>query len=345
MAAADKSTIVIKRVNKAGGGHHGGAWKIAYADFVTAMMAFFLLMWLISSTSKAKLEGIAEYFKTPLKVAMKGGPSVSERASVIKGGGKDVTKKEGEVRKVPDIKAAQTELEKREKAQLESLKARIEAAIDANPMLKQFKKQILLDITSEGLRIQVVDEQNRPMFATASSQLQPYTRDILREIGKMLNDVPNRIGLSGHTDNVVFANGERGYGNWELSADRANASRRELVQGGMQDAKVLRVVGLSSAVPMNKDDARDPINRRISIVVMNKRAEQAITGEQASLDVHGGEELNAGMSARATASAGAAAAAPAAGSATSAKAANVAAATTAAAAATAPAGATKGEAR
>ncbi len=300
MAAADKSTIVIKRVKKAGGGHHGGAWKIAYADFVTAMMAFFLLMWLISSTSKAKLEGIAEYFKTPLKVAMKGGPSVSERSSVIKGGGKDVTKKDGEVRKVPDIKAAQNELEKREKAQLEALKAKIEAAIDANPTLKQFKKQILLDITSEGLRIQVVDEQNRPMFATASSQLQPYTRDILREIGKMLNDVPNRIGLSGHTDNVVFANGERGYGNWELSADRANASRRELVQGGMQDAKVLRVVGLSSAVPMNKDDARDPINRRISIVVMNKRAEHAITGEQTSLDVHGGDELSSGMQAAKT---------------------------------------------
>ncbi len=295
MAAAGKPTIVIKRVNKASGGHHGGAWKIAYADFVTAMMAFFLLMWLISSTSKAKLEGIADYFKTPIKVAMQGGSSVSERSSVIKGGGKDVTKKDGEVRKVIDLKSAQTELEKREKAQLEALKAKIEAAIDANPMLKQFRKQILLDITSEGLRVQVVDEQNRPMFATASSQLQPYTRDILREIGKMLNDVPNRIGLSGHTDNVVFANGERGYGNWELSADRANASRRELVQGGMQDAKVLRVVGLSSAVPMNKDDARDPINRRISIVVMNKRAEQAITGEPALLDVRDGADLGAGI--------------------------------------------------
>ncbi len=312
MAAADKSTIVIKRVKKAGGGHHGGAWKIAYADFVTAMMAFFLLMWLISSTSKAKLEGIAEYFKTPLNVAMKGGPSIAERSSVIKGGGKDVTKKDGEVRKVPDIKAAQTELERREKAQLESLKARIEAAIDANPVLRQFKKQILLDITSEGLRIQIVDEQNRPMFATASSQLQPYTRDILREIGRTLNDVPNRIGLSGHTDNVVFANGERGYGNWELSADRANASRRELVQGGMQDAKVLRVVGLASAVPMNKDDARDPINRRISIVVMNKRAEQAITGEQASLAIRESTELGTGLasdkSAKAPAAPGTAAA-------------------------------------
>ncbi len=291
MAAADKTTIIIKRIRKAGGGHHGGAWKIAYADFVTAMMAFFLLMWLISSTSKAKLEGIAEYFKTPIKVAMQGGSSVAERSSVIKGGGKDVTRKEGEVRKVIDLKSAQTELEKREKAQLESLKAKIEAAIDANPVLKQFKKQLLLDITSEGLRIQIVDEQNRPMFGMASAQLQPYTRDILREIGKMLNDVPNRIGVSGHTDNIVYANGERGYSNWELSADRANASRRELVQGGMQDAKVLRVVGLSSAVPLNKEDARDPINRRISIVVMNKRAEQAVTGEQPSLDASDGAAL------------------------------------------------------
>ena len=194
--AENKATIVVKRVKKGRGGHHGGAWKIAYADFVTAMMAFFLLMWLLSSTSKSKLEGIAEYFKTPMKVAMQGGSSVSERSSVIKGGGKDVTKKEGEVRKVMDLSDAQKEIEKREKAQLEALKKKIEAAIDANPMLRQFKKQLLLDITSEGLRIQIVDEKNRPMFALASATLQPYTRDILREIGRMLNDVPNRIGLS-----------------------------------------------------------------------------------------------------------------------------------------------------
>lgn len=288
--AAEKATIVVKRVKKGHGGHHGGAWKIAYADFVTAMMAFFLLMWLLSSTSKAKLEGIAEYFKTPMKVAMQGGSSVSERSSVIKGGGKDVTKKDGEVRKVVDVNSAQKEIEKREKAQLEALKKKIEEAIDANPVLKQFKKQLLLDITSEGLRIQIVDEKNRPMFGMASAALQPYTRDILREIGRMLNDVPNRIGLSGHTDNIVYSTGERGYSNWELSSDRANASRRELVQGGMQEAKVLRVVGLSSAVPMDKEHPDNPINRRISIVVMNKRAEQAVTGEGDKVDVGSGAE-------------------------------------------------------
>ncbi len=295
--AAEKATIVVKRVKKGHGGHHGGAWKIAYADFVTAMMAFFLLMWLLSSTSKAKLEGIAEYFKTPMKVAMQGGSSVSERSSVIKGGGKDVTKKDGEVRKVVDLPSAQKEIEKREKAQLEALKKKIEEAIDANPVLKQFKKQLLLDITSEGLRIQIVDEKNRPMFGMASAALQPYTRDILREIGRMLNDVPNRIGLSGHTDNIVYSTGERGYSNWELSSDRANASRRELVQGGMQEAKVLRVVGLSSAVPMDKEHPDNPINRRISIVVMNKRAEQAVTGEGEKVDVGSGAEAGSALKA------------------------------------------------
>lgn len=295
--AAPKPVIVVKKIKKGHGGHHGGAWKIAYADFVTAMMAFFLLMWLLSSTSKVKLEGIADYFKTPVKVAIQGGLSVSERSSVIKGGGKDVTKKDGEVRKVVDIDSAQKELERREKAQLEALKKKIEQAIDANPLLKQFKKQLLLDITSEGLRIQIVDEQNRPMFGLASAALQPYTRDILREIGRMLNDVPNRVGLSGHTDNVVYASGERGYSNWELSSERANASRRELVQGGMQEAKVLRVVGLSSAVPLDKDLPGNPINRRISIVVMNKRAEQAITGEGEPLKVGRGAEVGRALEA------------------------------------------------
>ncbi len=285
MADQEKPVIIVRRPKKGGHGHHDGAWKIAYADFVTAMMAFFLLMWLLSSTSKAKLEGIAEYFKTPMKVAMSGGSSISERSSVIKGGGADPMKKTGEVRKVVDLDSAKSELEKRERAQLEALKQKIEAAVDANPLLKQFKKQLLLDITSEGLRIQVVDEQNRPMFGMASASLQPYTRDVLREIGRMLNDVPNRVGLSGHTDNVVYASGERGYSNWELSADRANASRRELVQGGMQEAKVLRVVGLSSAVPLDKADPNSPTNRRISIIVMNKRTEQAIIGEDAKTEV------------------------------------------------------------
>jgi len=291
--------IIIKRIKKAGGGAHGGAWKIAYADFVTAMMAFFLLMWLMGSTTKGDLQGIADYFQTPLKVAMSGGSGSGDSSSVIKGGGKDLTRTNGQIknsndttksRKTFNLKAAQAELEKAEEAQLQGLKKRIEAAIETSPALKQYKKQLLLDITSDGLRIQIVDEQNRPMFALAKADLQPYTKEILIEIGQLLNDIPNKVSLSGHTDASPYSSGEKGYSNWELSADRANASRRALVAGGMDETKVLRVVGLSSAVPFNKDDPLDPVNRRISIIVMNKKAEEAITKEGATVDVSNSAE-------------------------------------------------------
>jgi chemotaxis protein MotB len=282
-----KAPIIVKRIKKVVGGHHGGAWKIAYADFVTAMMAFFLLMWLMGSTTKGDLEGIADYFKTPLKVAMQGGSGSGDSSSVIKGGGTDFTRKTGQVKKgeteakkkTYNLKAAQAEIERKEAAKLKELKKRLDSAVDANPTLKQFKRQLLIDITSEGLRIQIVDEQNRPMFNLASAELQPYTKVILHEIGKVLNDVQNRVSLSGHTDAKPYANGARGYSNWELSADRANASRRELVAGGMDEAKMLRVVGLASSVPFNQAAPLDPVNRRISIIVMNKRTEEAITKE------------------------------------------------------------------
>ncbi len=280
-----KAPIVVKRIKKVAGGHHGGAWKIAYADFVTAMMAFFLLMWLLGSTAKGDLSGIAEYFKTPLKIAMQGGSGSGDSSSVIKGGGADLTRKAGQVKKsqIPDVKksynleAAKAELERIEAGKLKQLKSMLEGAINANPTLKQFKRQLLIDITAEGLRIQIVDEQNRPMFNVASAELQPYTRVILQEIGRTINGVENRISLSGHTDATPYANGDRGYSNWELSTDRANASRRELVAGGMDESKMLRVVGLASSVPFYQAAPLDPINRRISIIVMNKRTEEAIT--------------------------------------------------------------------
>lgn len=291
--------VVVKRVKKRRGGAHGGAWKIAYADFVTAMMAFFLLMWLLGSTTKGDLEGIAEYFRTPLKVALAGGSGSGDSASVIKGGGKDLTRREGQVKKgeveapkkTINLKAAQAELERLELEQLKELKRRIEAVIDANPLLRQFRKQLMLDITTEGLRIQIVDEQNRPMFASGKAELLPHTREILREIGKALNDVPNRISLSGHTDAAPYQHGEKGYSNWELSADRANASRRELIAGGMNENKVLRVVGLSSAVLFDKNDPFNPINRRISIIVMNKKTEEAVTKDGASLEIGSARDL------------------------------------------------------
>ncbi|MBS1146505.1 MAG: outer rane chemotaxis MotB protein [Proteobacteria bacterium] len=288
-----KAPIIVKRIKKVAGGHHGGAWKIAYADFVTAMMAFFLLMWLLGSTAKGDLNGIAEYFKTPLKVSMQGGAGSGDSSSVIKGGGTDLSRKAGQVKKGETVRekksynleAAKAELEKIEAEKLKLLKGRLEAEIDANPTLKQFKRQLLLDITTEGLRIQIVDEQNRPMFNLAGAELQPYTKVILREIGKVLNDVQNRVSLSGHTDATPYANAGRGYSNWELSADRANASRRELVAGGMDEGKMLRVVGLASSVAFNQAAPFDPVNRRISIIVMNKRTQDAITKEASGASV------------------------------------------------------------
>lgn len=276
--------IIVKKIKKTAAGHHGGAWKIAYADFVTAMMAFFLLMWLLGSTSKAQKEGISDYFKTPLKVAMMGGTSVGASDTLIKGGGgKDFTKKSGQVKKVDgpdgkkteiDAKEAKQALEKAEAAKLKELKERIEKAIEDSPNLSKFKNQLLLDITSEGLRVQIVDEQNRAMFNSSKADLQPYAKQILQELGKTLNDVPNKISLSGHTDATPYSDGEKSYSNWELSADRANSSRRELIAGGMDETKLLRVVGLSSANLLNKEDPLSPSNRRISIIVMNKQAEE-----------------------------------------------------------------------
>jgi chemotaxis protein MotB len=297
---SDDSTrpIVIKRKKVIAGGAHGGAWKIAYADFVTAMMAFFLLMWLLGSTAKGDLQGIADFFQNPLKISQQGGGGSGDATSVLQGGGKDLTRQSGQVKR-GDVEAkkstsfskeAQAEFRRKEQERLETLKLEIEKMIEQSPQLAQFKKQMLLDITSEGLRIQIVDEQNRPMFDSSSADLKPYTRDILRQIGKALNGVQNRISLAGHTDAAQFAGGEKGFSNWELSANRANASRRELVVGGMDDSKVLRVVGLASTVLFDKNDPLNSVNRRISIVVLNSKTEQAILQEEGPEAEAGGED-------------------------------------------------------
>ncbi len=297
MSDETQQPIVVKRIKKGGGGHHGGAWKIAYADFVTAMMAFFLLMWLLGSTAQGDLEGIADYFQNPLQISMGGGSGTGDSSSIIKGGGEDLTRSIGQVkrgdvegkrainldaaggRRTPaEVEAIETE-KRRERIRLNDLKGHLEAVIEANPALRQFKNQILIDIINEGLRIQLVDEQNRPMFSSASADLQGYTRQLLREIGRTLNSVDNRISLSGHTDSAQYAGGERGFSNWELSANRANASRRELVAGGLEAGRMVRVVGLADTIHLKRDDPLDPINRRISIIVLNKESEAAIRSE------------------------------------------------------------------
>lgn len=303
----DVRPIVVKRIKKVAGGHHGGAWKIAYADFVTAMMAFFLLMWLLGSTANGDLKGIAEFFQNPLKVGMQGGSGAGDATSILKGGGKDLTSSSGQVKsgeveskkKGPTLREAKAEqlkqeFEQRERMTLNALKQGIEKLIDANPSLRQFRSQLLLDVTAEGLRIQIIDEKNRPMFDSSSAELKPYSKLILREIGKALNSVPNKVSFSGHTDAAQFVGGEKGFSNWELSSNRANASRREMVAGGMDENKVLRVVGLSSTVLFEKNDPLSPANRRINIVVLNKRTEEAMLQEDGAATVDVASDTEAG---------------------------------------------------
>ena len=286
MSDDSQRPIIVKKIRKGGhGGHHGGAWKIAYADFVTAMMAFFLLMWLLGSATKGQLEGISDYFKTPLKVSLMGGEGAGDATSVIKGGGEDLTKATGQVKRgadqdksqfAPDKDSAKKMAEAIELEQLQKMKQKLEQIIENNEKIKQFKNQLKLDITSEGLRIQVVDEQNRPMFDSGRAELKIYTREILAGIAEVLNDMPNRISLSGHTDATPFPSKYGNYSNWELSADRANASRRELVKAGLKADKMLRVEGLADAVPLDAEDPYNSTNRRISIIVLNKRTEESL---------------------------------------------------------------------
>ena len=301
---AVRPIIIVKRkVNKPG--HHGGAWKVAYADFVTAMMAFFMVMWLVASVTKEQRAAMFEYFHNPsmergksVKAAPgQAGPGGASTSVIDLGGGLDATRhvdtrqKEGLGQPVDTVAddskaaaAAASEVdEAQERRRLESLEDELRAAIEKSQALEPFKDQLLLDITPEGLRIQIVDKQNRPMFDSGSSALKDYTTAILRELPAYLNSVPNRISISGHTDAKPFGSRGSAYSNWELSADRANAARRALQAGGLDAAKSARIVGLASSVLFDRDDPMNPINRRISIIVMTKRAEEAALKTDAPL--------------------------------------------------------------
>ncbi|WP_340616592.1 flagellar motor protein MotB [Xenorhabdus entomophaga] len=277
MRANNVSVIRIKKRKKhgSGHGHAGGSWKIAYADFMTAMMAFFLVMWLISIASPQELTSIAEYFRTPLQVAINKGQQSSDSTNPIPGGGDDVFQQDGEVfRQTKSVEANE------ETHRLNRLRQQLDQLIITDPRLKELRPHLLIDMMDEGLRIQIIDQANRPMFMIGSAKVETYMSDILRAIAPILNNIPNKVSLSGHTDNLQYANGQRGYSNWELSSDRANASRRELLIGGLDEAKVLRVVGMASTVSMQKGiDPNAPVNRRISIIVLNKDAEKRIEQE------------------------------------------------------------------
>ena len=310
--------IIIKRVKKGGHAAHGGAWKIAYADFVTAMMAFFLLMWLLGSTTDGDKKGIADYFQSPLKIALAGGSGSGDSNSVLKGGGESLTSTVGQVKK-GDVEAQRNTINlhklkaeqmRAEVARLENLKQEIQQKLQSSEKLKEISSQIRLDMTRDGLRIQIVDDQNRPMFASGSAAIAPYMKDLLRAIGSVLAEVPNRLTLEGHTDAQPFPGGDRGYGNWELSSDRANASRRELIAGGLTDDRVLRVQGLASSQPFDDKDPLAPANRRISIIVMNRDAEDRMFRTDPDKVAPDSADVSASSATNSTAAPGAVSSAP-----------------------------------
>lgn len=280
--------IIRKKKRAAVHAHHGGAWKLAYADFVTAMMAFFLLMWLLGFSKEETRKGIAEYFDNPYKASLLGGESIGERTQVIKGGGSDLTSKDLGQTKSQLVKTTevspndQAKIEQAEQAaavdmqHLEELKEKIQSLIEAKPELNEFKDQIKLEINHEGLKILVIDSQNRPMFKRASAQAEPHARLILKELAPVINELPNKISINGHTDALPFPGNQTGYTNWELSSDRANVARQELVKAGVDEERFMRIIGLASSSPYNVKDRLDPMNRRISIVVMSHRSEEQI---------------------------------------------------------------------
>ncbi len=281
-----KSTIVVKRVKKGGHGAHGAAWKIAYADFVTAMMAFFLLMWLLGSTTKGDLKGIQDYFRSPLQISLSGGPGTGSSTTIMTGGGNDLTKEVGQVRKVAAdaVRRQRDQMMAAERAKMREFKRHLEQAILANKDLAKFQSQIRIEITPDGLRIQIVDNDKRPMFATGSAHIKSYMQEILQDFGPVLNEFGRKIIITGHTDSSQYLNGDRSYSNWELSSDRANASRRELIAGGMNSALVMRVVGMADSTPLVANDPMNPLNRRISILILNKMAEARMAKENSEVN-------------------------------------------------------------
>lgn len=271
--------IVVKRSINKKENDHGGSWKIAYADFMTVMMAFFLVMWLLSSFTSEQRQQIAEYFKMPIKVGVAQGDKASLSDSVIPGGGDDILKKEGEVFKNSRQKTNAI----KNHDHLQRVMRRLENLIKTDPHLSNFISNLRLSLTDDGLLIQIVDSQDRPMFKVGSPVPENYMVNILRALVEVLNELPNRIIITGHTDSLPYANGGQGYSNWELSSDRANASRRILVSHGMASDKFLRVIGMADTMSQPDTAPGAPINRRISILMLNPEEEQEILHEDVLL--------------------------------------------------------------
>ena len=280
--------IIVKRVKRYAAGHHGGAWKIAFADFATAMMAFFLVLWLLSSSTPEQLKAISGYFQDPVGFTEGGSPfavDLGGTPTVAPDKTLNPTIDEPDIALTPEEGAkseAEKVAEKLEKERLDLLLQELQNKVNTDPTLKAVKDQIVFDITPEGLRIQIRDAENRPMFALGSAQLQLHFEDLLLAMSSTLRAVPNKISVSGHTDAKPYAKSAV-FSNWELSANRANAARRTLVVGGYPEDQVARVVGYASTMLFDPADPLSPTNRRIDIVVLNRKAQQALEDSQTPL--------------------------------------------------------------
>jgi chemotaxis protein MotB len=258
--------IIVKRIKKVAGGHHGGAWKIAFADFATAMMAFFLVMWLMTTATPEQKKLISGYFQDPVGFSESASPYVIDLGGTpTPAPDKTLNPEPQDEQAAEDAQAdvdklqAESIAEEVERERLELLLQELQNKVEEDPQLQNFKDQILFEITQDGLRIQIMDAENRPMFASGSARLQPYFEDILLALSDTIAAVPNKISVSGHTDAQPFA-GRSGYGNWELSADRANAARRVLVAGGYDDEHVARVVGFASSALFDRESPLNPVD-------------------------------------------------------------------------------------
>ncbi|SIN96172.1 chemotaxis protein MotB [Sulfurivirga caldicuralii] len=270
---SDEQSIIIKRVNKCPHAAHGGAWKIAFADFMTATMAFFLLLWVMGGTNDEEMKAIAEYFRNPTvidaspEVLVESKSQGRQTNTIIDAGGfQDMpTGKEGDESGSGKAK---------EEAEMEQLKLEIQKKIAADPELSKLKDQLKLDVTPNGLQIQILDDRKRPMFEAGVDVPRDYAAKLIKEVGQILAHTDRPISIAGHTDSSRYASQD--YTNWELSADRANAARRLLIRGGVPEKRIAQVVGLADTVPFDKQNPYNPRNRRISIIVLSQDAQQRL---------------------------------------------------------------------
>ncbi|MGI0118001.1 flagellar motor protein MotB [Zooshikella sp. RANM57] len=273
-----EESIIVKRVRESRHAHHGGSWKIAFADFATAMMAFFLVLWLLENTTEEQKIEIAGYFQDPVAWSERASPYVvdlggSPTMVVDQGMGSPIQDQDQTSR----LSAEQvtTLAEEIEKQRLEALLQELQARVEDNEVLRRFKDNLIMDITPEGLRIQVVDDDKSSMFDSGYSQLKYYFEDVLLELAPLIKSVPNKISISGHTDATPYSKKED-FGNWELSAARANSARRTLVYGGIPEEQVAQIVGLGDSNLFDPEHPYNPVNRRIDILIMSKQTETKV---------------------------------------------------------------------